>query len=341
MNNESSEPNPSMQIDRRKFIRASGAALAGTAAGVLGTRKLVNSALPKLRQEYQATHDCLIEKPIQIGTNLSLHPITVRHDVEAWKKYGPKITELVNSYPIVIPEYFPPEYTHLENDPDRTVAYLVGAIKRSGANYLFEGVEQAMKTGKNDVWVLDPAYNKEFITLRETLMTVDAAGVLIATKAIDKLTKTGNSKKREEGITRRTFLRTAAAGAIAYGTSSIAGFSSETDPAITPEEAFWACGRVTVDCVHAIENDLRRVVVAEALTNLSKRFEKPSQALLIYTKPHWERIIKYIDNPQERKLRLKVYSSIPEIRALHSLFIARNYQTDGESWSKIAEMPSV
>jgi hypothetical protein len=81
------------------------------------------------------------------------------------------------------------------------------------------------------------------------------------------------------------------------------------------------------------EIDIRRVLVAQALTQLGQTVESGETAAIVYPPAHWfgetkdlPGISTYLENDQLRKEKLSYYSRFKKARIFQPLFRTREYK---------------
>jgi hypothetical protein len=249
------------------------------------------------------------EGPFNIG-NLELYALPIEHRKADWVKHQSEVKEALSQYQTVIVEYFPSEYAQLKQEPG--IGKMLGNYDE--ANFLFDKVAEVAKETGKDLWVLDPAYNKDFMKIKgaqgaSLLLTLGSAATL---KVSDELAARG------KGHSRRRFL-SGAAGLLAA--SAIPG----TVSVVLELGAHHLSPPIT-------EHDLRRVVVSKGLSQVS------GKALLIYPPAHWRDIKGYIQDPKDMQTRFSYYEKLKEI-GLDSLFQARHYKVADNEWKLEEKLP--
>lgn len=239
--------------------------------------------------------------------NLDLYALPIEHDYNTWQVNERRIVDLVGHFPTLIPEYFPPEYAAL----DSSSFGLLGQYKE--ANYLFHALDSVAHKGGKELYVLDPAYDAAMVAFR-ALGATSSLG-LAAMSAKLGVGLVPKSKQESEGVldlNKRELLK--GMSAIALGSSlggSAAGLS-------------WVK-------VMGIENDIRRVIVAEQLARLGEVLGEKKKALLIYPPEHWRWISLYLGDPVLRDKQLRAYAPLRDV-GFSNLFVGRNYKPTEEGW---------
>jgi hypothetical protein len=246
--------------------------------------------------------------------NLTLDTLATNHENADWKRHSGMIQASVGKYSTIIPEYFPPEYD--SSAQNSQPFYFTPSI-----NYVFDEVARQLMRERKDVWVVDPAYCPEFLWLRAAANAPESAALATGFYSI------WNSGQSRSERSRRAFLRTIAS----IGVSVALG--------------------VTVDVSKGgiagagLQEDFRRVCVAEGYHRLAGHFAEPVNALTIYPPSHWERIKYYLLNHEVRRERLKIYSQLREIPELDKLFMIRHYTSqdtaDGLQWKLADKVPLI
>lgn len=105
----------------------------------------------------------LIEGPLQVG-NLQLYTLPIEHHLDSWNASWEQVIDGIKAFPLIVPEYFPPEYRHLRYSSNPAISLAVSSYNDS--NYLFDRVAEWCLEENKEVWVLDPAYDETAIALR-------------------------------------------------------------------------------------------------------------------------------------------------------------------------------
>ncbi len=242
-----------------------------------------------------------IEGPYQIG-NLALSVLPIEHDKKTWEKSQDLVTDAISQFPIIIPEYFPPEYRHLESDPNPFISINVSGYEY--ANYLFKEVERISNEQSKEVWVLDPAYTAEYGNFFRT----SQLGIIFS--GIGSIIY---SAMQQHPLPRRAVIAQCVGVPLMFlGLSGL------------------------VDNFGIVEPNLRESFVATHLDTLGTLLPPESSALLIYPRSHWSSIKDSLDkkNPKH-DLKLNAYLQLKKFPYLESIFYARNYVPDEDGWKQV------
>lgn len=296
---ESPEDN---KLSRRSFLKA-----AVLAAGV-----------PFLTKEPKDTPEVEIVGGLQIG-NLSLTALLTEHREEDWNKNRDLITEKLQPFNVVIPEYFPPEYERLGSG-----LFSRGMRMYEDENKFFNHLSNYCLQQDKEIRVLDPAYNEAAIALR----------------AISNIKVTGPLSLGVNGTVEL---------AIRLFVGQISKKTGTPPKEIFPPAAKGILYALTTGFMHfqsmgysiKLERDLRRVFIATAIVKLGEILPENSSAAIIYPPGHWygennePGIINYLQNETLREQTFSQYESIyGKILPLKSLFRTRYYKPEEGKWIK-------
>lgn len=254
-----------------------------------------------------------MEDPLAIS-NLQLSVLTMGHAREDWNKYSDIVKKHIDAFPVIIPEYFPPEYSGINEN------FLTKQAKNryEDKNYLFDEVEAYCRNTKKEVWVVDPAYNVSFIALRGGILLTETAGLAGMLIALRK-----TIKRRQQTLTRKEFLEYVKDSGLA-----VVAFSAGV---ITPPEILsLVSGQGFIGSF--TEDNLRHIVTAQLLKDLSLRVPPKTQALLIYPNDHWENIKEYLNDDEKRRSVFSKIALLKKVPSTKSLFQGRRYISDGSVW---------
>ncbi len=262
-----------------------------------------------------------LEPPLRIG-KLNLHPLNIEHDDEAWEQHGEWLQSVVRAFDIIIPEYYPPEYQHLA-DHDSLI-YRFAMQRYVADNRLFMKLAEKLIEQNKELWVVDPAYDEAMIKLRAAItVSVGVANAPLAYKAANsaftkrKLPEGEIEDISKTAVTRRELLRLLGWAGIFILVHEIAGSL----------EGFVDSKKLgpTTSLSNGIERDFRRVLIAEAITQIAENLPELQDMLIIYPRAHLERIKFYLENEKIRQEHLQIYSSLSSVSHFESLFYYRHY----------------
>lgn len=256
-----------------------------------------------------------MEGPLKVG-NLQLSVLTMGHSRDDWFKYQDTVKKLIDTYPVIIPEYFPPEYSGTNGNR------LTEGVRKTfkDANYLFDEVEAYCRNSKKEVWIVDPAYNTSFMVLRGGMFLAETVGLFEGLGALGSTVKRRNST-----FTRRNFLEHAKDFGLAAATFSIGVFTPPEILSLSSSQGI--VGKL-------VERHLRYILIASLLKDLSAQVPPKTQGLLIYPNIHWESIKKYLENDGERRSGLSKIAWLKNVPGANYLFQGRHYISDGYAWSE-------
>lgn len=295
------------ELSRRAFLRlfAGGGALSGLP--IAGATMWSESSGGILKEKPR------LEGPLEIG-NLQLSVLTMQHSKNDWLRYQDSVRELIDVSTVIIPEYFPPEYSGTNGN------YFAKYARESykDSNYLFDEVEAYCRNNKKEVWVVDPAYNASFMTLRGGTFLTESLGLI---GAMNILVNAVESRQRV--FTRRNFLERSKDFGLAIATFSTGLFTP-------PEILFLSSTRGIVGTF--VELNLRYILTASLLKDLSVHVPPKTQGLLIYPNIHWKGIKEYVEDDEKRRSALSKIVWLKNVPGLNSLFQGRHYTIDGNDW---------
>lgn len=322
------EKKASLQSPQKKSRRdALGAVGLYSTAALAAAAGIVSTSI-----ETPRAGEIKINPPIRVG-NLNLTIMETEHTRADWEVHQGAITAEMRKFPIMIPEYFPPERENILTNGglvEKIPAKIAQDVYRE-QQYLFEEVARQCQETNKGVWVLDPAYNSAFIFFRELLQLPDTT----AQSAI--LLSVGNkiwNMYSESGkkLSRRGMLTKTALGA------GIIAASAEPYPGELSIPKMLAATFDAASFYPFIEVDFRRVMIAEFISKLGQHLANPNEALMIYPKEHAKEIIRYLLDEDERKKRLDIYQEFKKVKGLEMLFRARHYAAEGQTWVLDDEM---
>lgn len=297
------------KFSRRAFVR--GSFLGGA---VLSSLSMVGIGIA-LENSGALAEKPRMEGPLIIN-NLQLSVLTIGHTREDWNKYSDIVRKHIDTFPVIIPEYFPPEYSGINEN------FLTKQAKNryKDKNYLFDEVEAYCRNTKKEVWVVDPAYNVSFMALRAGIFLTEAAGLtgmlIVLKEAI---------KRRQQTLTRRELLEYVKDFGLAT-----AAFSAGV---ITPPEILSLMSSQGI-IGSFTEDNLRHSVTAQLLKDLSLQVPLKTQALLIYPNDHWENIKEYLNDDEKRRSVLSKIALLKKVPGTKPLFQGRRYVSDGSVWQE-------
>lgn len=256
-----------------------------------------------------------VEGPLEVG-NLQLSVLTMGHSRDDWFKYQDTVKKLIDAYPVIIPEYFPPEYSGTNGND------LTEGVRKSfkDANYLFDEVEAYCRNSKKEVRVVDPAYNTSFMVLRGGMFLAESVGLFGGLGALGSTVK-----RRNQTFTRRNFLEHAKDFGLAAATFSFGVFTP-------PEILSLSSSRGIVG--KFVEPNLRYILIVSLLKDLSVQIPPKTQGLLIYPNVHWKSIKGYLENDEERRSGFSKIAWLKNVPGANGLFQGRHYISDGYAWSE-------
>lgn len=293
-------PTPDARLMKRRRLIQRLAAYSGVLSihvvvGILAPKE-PETASPKVEITPLKTEDLTIN-------GKSLRVLLTEHTSEDWPPKAADITREIKRAKVVIPEYLPSEYASLRQHPNFIESMSLPDYDE--ANGLFNQVETVCRKEGKEMWVVDPAYNRDCETLR-MLLWAPALGTYIG-GYVGILE--GIMQKRK--IPRRELFKMA----LKIGIGGIGIVS----------QLLWGMD---------IENDLRQVVTAEQLHQLYASSAIPQNdgisAAMIIPEGHWTGdkiapgIRSYLLNDKLRSERLDRYKSLFG-ETLPSLFTARHY----------------
>jgi hypothetical protein len=242
-----------------------------------------------------------LEGPRDLG-KLQLHTFTTGHGVRDWAVNKENLTSAIELFPLIIPEYFPPEYQNLTDSDNPLIDHAMEFY--SNRNYLFVEVAKQCAELKKDVWVVDPAYDLNFGFLRQGLVSASyGAALSLAYGGLNGLRLSAGRPVRD--ISRRGLL---------FGSlTSVIGGTLLTASGHVPKP------------ISDLEDDLRETVTAEFITRIPEYLNEPTEGLLIHTPGHWRKIKYLLDNPEVCKEKLERYRALEAIPPFQTLFRARHY----------------
>lgn len=289
------------------------------------TNRLTRRELLLGKKEKGVHHDSLpkLEGPIRIN-NLDLYVLPVDHWRQDYEKHQKLIETAVSQFPIIIPEYFPPEYQSLLDSQNPILGPMFRSYRES--NYLFEKVASQCLSENKNVWVLDPAYCGEFAALRAFdlggTVSLMAGGALMGGLGVFKKLE-GKQIDLTEYSLGRVFFGASTRREFLYTLVTLVGFASYAG----------AFGKSMVGL--DLENDFRIRVVAEQLKLLSSVLPPGSKALLIYPPAHWKSIHGLLSDDKTKEQRLGLHLKLKELPFFKPLFLARNYKPTQTGWEQI------
>lgn len=266
-------------------------------------------------------------KELRLG-NLFLTPIITEHDEETWSINGDEILSLISEFPVIIPEYFPPDYEAGISDSPLVDFAIDNLSQYNRLNSAFDYIEEFVRNSNKEIWVVDPAYSEAFVKmrlLRNSWMPVLGTTLSspFAFKAVESVKKIDSSKpiKAIENILEALF---SGSVALAGMGSTVLAYPSD----ITPM---------------GFEQDLRHTFIAEGLEQLGNISSKPTKAATIYPSGHWygvsdkmpqtKGILYYLENPDQRRLKFEYYcEKFNDRLAWEDFFQVRNYQVQNNKW---------
>lgn len=250
----------------------------------------------------------MLEGPIKIG-NIDLYPYLINHSKEDWEVNGQSLIEAMRRFGLIMPEYFPPEYSGIRDRIPILGRYITDNLDPSD-NYLFKKVEEFCKENKKNVYVLDPAYNESFIIFHGILF-LPVTGMLSAVAA-----KMGYElfKQNSNTITRRAFLK---------GIVAVCSATAATQLSIGALQGPHKIPGPSV-VLGNIEDQFRESQVAQNLIKLGDLLPAQTEALLIYPPSHWKGIEYYLENADSRRETLGKYRWLRWF-GLKSLYEIRHY----------------
>lgn len=295
-------------LSRRAFIT-------GTS---LSTLALFGAGINYVKESRYEKDPISLEGPIQIG-KLNLSVLITGHTMKHYEKYGSDVKKAIDAFPIIIPEYFPPEYSGENGNP------LTEAIKDiyRDANYFFDEIEAYCRQNKKEVWVMDPAYNLSFMASRVAMLIPEVA--LTMGVASQLLFGESSGRLKQSTLTRKNLLRQM--GNLGF-TAAAFGFGL-----VFPWEIAFTVGSRGIGGTVA-ENNLRQVIVAQLLKDFSAQVQSETQALLIYPRLHWEGIKGYLLNDEKRGSLLSKLEFLKDTSGTNLFFEGRNYVSDGSVWNQ-------
>lgn len=262
----------------------------------------------QIKKNKEIVNTLQLEGPIKLG-QLELWSLPIEHSRHDWETHQQGIKEAIKQFPIIIPEYFPLEYKYII---DKAILGDILGVMYNDANYLFEEVASFAQQEGKDVWVIDPAYNKEFLLLGGGELATTGAALVGSGAGWDRLR---SSERWNKMITRREFLIASGLGLV-----GLIGVSSALNILKNATGQGYLSGQ-----------DFRRVVVAEQLKHLSQSHIN-GKALLIYPPIHWQVINQYLRDDSGLQKRANVYNRLREIPQFESLFQARHYVPYQKGW---------
>ena len=247
--------------------------------------------------------------------NINLQFLVTEHKAGSWENHFEEIKKSIDEHDIIIPEYFPHEYEHLENN--KTYGNIIKGFRDE--NILFNHVaDYCFQTGK-PMLLLDPAYNEGAVTYEAAMIAASGiSGAAIGLIEGNMVMAAGLELLKREKVSRRKFLGNLLTEVAAPLVAGVIGGGS-----------FWGTFSKGVDS----RIDYRRVLVAEKIARLSNSL-KPSNWLAIYPGTHTNKIMYYLNEPQEREVRYEGYEKLAETMGLKSLMMARYWQRENNVWVK-------
>ncbi len=309
-----SKKSPDLLLNRREFLQTT-PFLALLAAALFAPHFLPADVIKETK----------LEGPLTLG-KLKLYTLSTEHTAQDWQANQALITQIIQKVDLVIPEYFPPEYRYWLKTTNPIMQLAVDAYAK--ANVLFDEVEKLCVQENKELWVVDPAYGSEFVLLRSTLQEPEALAETAAIwywlrRRLGPIAE-GNSLT----IFRRRFI-------IALGTFlGINTLMWLLKPDLVISQLTSAVDNVRPVPSTLLEQDLRRVVIAEQLWQLGQRLPSTKQAVTIYPEAHLKIIRYYLTHQRERRIRLQLYQKVFDGGVFSPLFAARNYQRYQDTWQR-------
>lgn len=223
-----------------------------------------------------------------------------------------------------------------EEDVQR--AYIIGTV--GPMKQFFHAVLNMAAEARTDIMSADPnedlykVMRLEFqdkkteeakeATFIGALATFFGSAAALSVQEALKRRRKKESPPKVAGMSRRTFLKAAGAGALVAGLSKASTLASEnTENYLDREEN--PLGFALYNIV-----DYRDATIAEAIDTLSKETAKPGPIEVIHGTKHVAGIKRYLENPAERKARLLAYAPFagsPEE-------IMKVFAYDGKEWKQ-------
>lgn len=322
--NSSKQPE---KFTRRDFLKLSGLTLGSLAFRPKAFENQSRKSSEKRPQKQEIKKEYEVEN-IQIG-NLSLTAIVTEHNEKTWESQGQEILKELKSFPLVIPEYFPPEYKN--NDKNSFMEFGVNYYDKE--NKLFDHVSDFCLKNSKEIRVLDAAYNEAIVAFRALINVPEATaysvfGVPLAIAATERRKSKKETEVKSDKVS-SVFHNTARAVMVG---GALTGSAS----------------RMTIDS-NTYEQTLRRVFVAQALIQLGNSLKPGSHAAIIYPPAHWygrtrnhgkiqeakTGIREYLLNESMRKHDLKLYDKYRNRPTFAPLFETRNYSSENGYWKKL------
>lgn len=253
----------------------------------------------------------MIEGPRPVG-NINLYTFTTGHDLWSWETSGRALAGAIARFPLIIPEYYPPEYEALKNRGYPVVSGWVEYFDLKN-NYLFHEVARICQEQKKDVWVVDPAYSEAYIIFSAFLLHAPTSATLAFLGR--KLGQDFLKQFGERRVSRRGFLRGGAAAVALYSAgSTVVGAAIGPNKVLGPSIILgnW-------------ENEFRDSQSAEHIVDLGKFLPAPTDALMIGPEKHRRRVEKFLDDEAERRVVLGQYQWLKRFYFFKPLFKKRHY----------------
>ncbi len=237
-------------------------------------------------------------------SNTMLRVVMSEHHEEDWNRHHAEIEKEIDSASIVIPEYYPREYAHLEGTLNPLYVAIGGYKKGNG---LFNHIEDLCAKKGKSIWVVDPEYNEQGANLRYELFSP----AFLAQLGFVVGLLSNSDKVIHQKISRRSWEKRILT---ILGISTVAAIGN-------------------VPFAFSVENNLRHVISAELLDQLDKsgKFssgtnpDEQEKITMFIPQSHWKGIRSYLEDPEGRKKRLDLYKQLFGSQ-FPGLFEARHYE---------------
>jgi hypothetical protein len=249
-----------------------------------------------------------LDRPIRYK-EVEFTGLITEHDQSTLLRFGPQIAAATRLFNYVVPEYFPPEYSG--NDLGDEMGRELGG---DWNNPLFRFLAKQFANYRQNVWVLDPAYNGDYGIFRaETSLGISVPIGLMACKNLKQgyTSKPMDLAPRLTDMKRRRFIKVAS---IMVGFPSLEGYLDDG-----------------IGSIGEIEDCMREAVAAEHLKHLTDtgRFPAGAKVVIVTRQAHWAGASQHIGIKkffEDDALRAKVMRACaPVLAEIPALAKARHY----------------